>query len=102
MEPQNNSNGQGEDVVYSVPEQAKRIFHEGILENSLINKDLSSDFIASAISKIKFQGSQFPSIPVNWRFAESISALKAFEGAFVNELVNKKYGLEPQEIVIDT
>jgi len=67
----------------------------------LISKDLPPDFMVSA-AKVKFHGSDFPSIPINWRFAESISALLALKGAFINELLNKKYGLDPQEINIDT
>jgi hypothetical protein len=42
------------------------------------------------------------SIPINWRLAESISALKGLEAAMINVLLKRKYGLPPQEAVIDT
>jgi hypothetical protein len=101
MESQSQFNGHAANGMYSVPEQAEKVFQEGILKNPLISKDLPADFMASA-AKVKFHGSDFPSIPINWRFAESISALLAFEGAFINALLTEKYGLEPQEINIDT
>jgi len=101
MESQDHPIGQPATDLYSVPQQAEKVFQQGILENPLISKELPTDFISSA-AKVKFQGSDFPSIPINWRFAESISALLAFEGAFINQLLNKKYELEPQDIIIDT
>jgi hypothetical protein len=42
------------------------------------------------------------SIPINWRLAEYISALKGLEAAMINVLLKRKYGLPPQEAVIDT
>lgn len=86
---------------YSVPEQTKQLLNKGILENPLIASDLPSG-TAEAASKISFTGSDLPSIPINWRFAESISALKACEATLVNVLLKKKYGLEPVSITIDT
>jgi len=86
---------------YSVPNEASKVFKSGILQNPLIASNLPKDFESYA-QKIYFQGSAFPSIPINWRFAESISALKGLEALFVNALLVKKYNLEPQEVVIDT
>lgn len=86
---------------YSVPEQTKQILIKGVLENPLIASHLPTG-AAEAASKISFTGSDLPSIPVNWRFAESISALKAFEAILVNVLLKRKYGLEPVSITIDT
>ncbi|KAL2292417.1 hypothetical protein FJTKL_09389 [Diaporthe vaccinii] len=86
---------------YSIPEQTKLLLNEGMLENPLIASDLPTG-AAEAASKIFFTGSDLPSIPVNWSFAESISALKAFEAILVNVLLKRKYGLEPVSITIDT
>ncbi|KAK7710300.1 hypothetical protein SLS64_005885 [Diaporthe eres] len=86
---------------YSVPEQTKQLLIKGVLENPLIASHLPTG-AAEAASKISFTGSDLPSIPVNWRFAESISALKAFEAILVNVLLKRKYGLEPVSITIDT
>jgi hypothetical protein len=41
-------------------------------------------------------------MPINWRFAESISALKGLEATILNVLLARKYGIEPQEVVINT
>ena len=86
---------------YSVPRETQHIFEKGILSNPLIAPTLPTD-IAECAKKIQFKGSDKPSIPINWRFAESISALKGLEAAMINVLLKQKYGLEPQEAVIDT
>jgi len=86
---------------YSVPKEAAKVFEDGLLKNPLISKELPADFRAYA-EKIKFIGSDFPSIPVNWRFAESISALKGLEAIFVQVLLDRKYDIPAQEIVVDT
>ncbi|THU96254.1 CoA-transferase family III [Dendrothele bispora CBS 962.96] len=87
-------------ATYSVPAEAQKL-----LENEIINNKLHS-FIPSetreAYTHIEFQGTDFPSIPVNWRFAESMAALRGFEGAMLNILLNKKYGIPYQKIVINT
>lgn len=86
---------------YSVPKEAEKVFKSGILGNPLISKDLPPGFEKYA-EKVKFEGSDFPNIPINWRFAESISALKGLEAVFVEALLDKKYNVPPQEVVIDT
>jgi hypothetical protein len=92
----------GNDVTaYSVPKEAEKLFREGIINNPLISKQLPAE-LDECSKTIKFVGTDKPSIPINWRFAESISSIKALEGATINLLLKKKYGLEPQEIIIDT
>jgi hypothetical protein len=86
---------------YSIPRETEKLFREGLLRNPLISKNLPPD-IEKYSKSIKFEGSDSPSIPINWRFAEGLSALKALEGTIVNLLLKQKYGLEPQEIVINT
>ncbi|KAI0444769.1 CoA-transferase family III domain-containing protein [Xylaria telfairii] len=85
---------------YSVPQEAKSLFEEGILRNEL-HKDLPSGIEALA-KHVHFEGSSRPSIPINWRFTESISALKAFEATMLNLLVSRKYNVEPSEVTINT
>jgi hypothetical protein len=92
-------NGSHED--YSVPRETQQIFDKGILSNALIAPTLPTD-IAECAKKVQFKGTDRPSIPINWRFAESISALKGLEAAMINVLLKRKYGIEPQEAVIDT
>jgi hypothetical protein len=87
--------------MYSVPEQAREVFQTGILSNPLISKDLPNGFQQYG-DKIKFQGSNKPSMPINWRFAESISAMKALEGTMLLALLDKKYKVQPNDIIINT
>jgi len=89
------------EAPYRIPYEAEKLFREGVLQNSLISKELPPE-IEECSKLIRFEGSDDPSIPVNWRLAESVSALKALEGAIANVLLKRKYGLEPQEIVINT
>ncbi|SPQ20024.1 c497e181-ad63-42c7-a5f5-b004b152f1ed [Thermothielavioides terrestris] len=76
-------------VIYSIPSEAKKLLREGILANPLIQKNLPAG-ASEAAEKVSFVGSNSPSLPVNWRFAESISALKGYEAAILNVLLKKK------------
>lgn len=87
--------------IYSVPEQSRKLFDEGILHNPLIAKSLPHEAIEYG-AKVKYVGSKLPSIPINWRFAESIASLKGLEATMLNVLLARKYGIEPQEVVINT
>lgn len=87
--------------TYSISDETLAIFQEGILHNALIAPTLPKD-IAECARLVRFEGADKPSIPINWRFAESISALKGLEAAMVNVLLRRKYRLEPQEAVINT
>ena len=88
-------------AAYSVPEETKKLFYEGILNNPLIKPTLPKE-IEECAKKINFVGTDKPSLPINWRFAESISALKGLEAAMVNVLLERKYGVKPEKIVINT
>ncbi|KAI1482857.1 CoA-transferase family III [Daldinia eschscholtzii] len=77
-------------IGYSVPQEAQRVFQDGILNNPLM-KDLPQE-LYSLSQAVQFEGSAKPNIPINWRFAESISAMKAFEATMLNYLITKKYG----------
>lgn len=85
---------------YSVPQEAKQLLSQGIIDNPLHAS--APDDIKAAASMIEYVGTNFPVIPINWRFAESISAIKGFQGAMLNVLLKEKYGLDFQKIVIDT
>lgn len=85
---------------YSVPAESQKLLEEGILKNPLMS-DLPSE-LTSLSKHIRFEGSDKPIIPINWRFAESISAIKAFEATMLNYLLTKKYGIEPVKININT
>jgi len=95
-------NGAAEpETAYSIPCETNRIFQEGVLHNPLIAQSLPRE-IEECSQKIEFVGSERPSIPINWRFAESISALKGLEAAMINVLLKRKYGIEPQKAIINT
>lgn len=102
MAPNENTNGvNGEKTVhYSVPQETDKVFQDGILKNPLIAPTLPAEIKDCA--KVRFVGNDKPSIPINWRFAESISALKGLEASMINVLLKRKYGVEPQEAVINT
>jgi hypothetical protein len=101
MSSNNAVNGNESDNTYSIPQNAQDVFQNGILKNSLIQPKLPQDFSECA-SKIEFVGTDKPSIPMNWRVAESMSALKGFEASMINLLLKRKYGVEPQKVVINT
>lgn len=86
--------------AYSVLEESKTLFIEGILKNPLI-QGLPTELIDSA-QLIHFEGNKLPSIPINWRWAESIAALKAFEATMLNYLLTRKYNIPPVEVTINT
>ncbi|KMO99979.1 CAIB/BAIF family protein enzyme [Coccidioides immitis RMSCC 2394] len=66
-----------ENGLYSVPQQASKVFREGILGSPRTSQHLIDDL--EKYDTVVFEGSQDPIVPVNWRFAESVSALKALE-----------------------
>ncbi|KIV99006.1 hypothetical protein, variant [Verruconis gallopava] len=85
---------------YSVQQETCELLINGIIKNPLM-RDLPPEL--EALSKhVRFEGNRLPSIPINWRFAESISALKGFEATMLNYLVQKKYGTKPADVVINT
>ena len=90
----------GSTTEYSVPHEAKVVFEDGILSNPL-HKELPSG-LAELAKCVHFMGSSRLSIPINWRFAESISAFMAFEATMLNLLVSRKYNIEPSDITINT
>ena len=86
---------------YSVPVEAKSIFWESILRNPLIKSNLP-DGVEDAALRITFEGSATPTVPICWRFAESVSALKAHEASVLNVLLKRKYEVGPVGVDINT
>ncbi|KAF3920777.1 hypothetical protein ABW20_dc0104811 [Dactylellina cionopaga] len=86
-------------MAYSVPQEALAVLQKGILENPLM--DLPPE-LKSLSKHLSFEGSSNPAIPINWRFAESIAALKGFEALMLNLLVTQKYKTKPLDITINT
>ncbi|KAK5987469.1 Acetyl-coenzyme A transferase nodX [Cladobotryum mycophilum] len=91
-----------EHLAYSVPEETARVFRDGILLNPLISKDLPPEVTAQDESTIRFTGSDIPSLPVNWKYAEAVSSLKGLEASIVNALLQRRYGIKPQSVTIKT
>ncbi|KAM4057777.1 coA-transferase family III domain-containing protein [Hirsutella rhossiliensis] len=85
---------------YSVPREAEAVFRRQILRNPLM-QDLPGE-LHELGRLVRFRGNALPGIPVNWRWAESISALKAFEATMLNHLLSCKYGVSPVEVTINT
>ncbi|KXJ87105.1 CoA-transferase family III domain-containing protein [Microdochium bolleyi] len=87
--------------AYSVPKEARKLLLEGIVGNPLVTPHLPAE-IAQAADKVSFTGSDEPSIPINWRFAEGISALKGLEASLLSVLLKKRYGADFVDVAIDT
>lgn len=85
---------------YSVPDEAKKVFLDGILTNPLMQQYIPSGIAGT--DDIEFSGSADPSIPVNWRFAESVSALKAYEAVVLKALIKRKYNTAVSKVQINT
>ncbi|KAI1279480.1 CoA-transferase family III domain-containing protein [Xylaria sp. FL0933] len=85
---------------YSVPVQAEALFWKGILENPLMGH-LPQE-LRSLGRLVDFDGNSRPLIMFNWRWAESIAALKALEATMLNHLLTRKYGIDPVRITINT
>lgn len=85
---------------YSIPRETEVVFQKEILDNPLLShlpaelKELSK--------KVHFEGNDKPSVPINWRFAESVASLKALEATFMNYLLTRKYKVSPVDVTITT
>ncbi len=85
---------------YSVPREAEKILCQKLLLDPRISKNLPPDLLRVA-TKVRFVGSDAPRLPLNWRVAESCSALHGLLATLVGVLLEKKYGVEAPEVVID-
>jgi hypothetical protein len=96
-----NTNGQTEVNSYSVPEEAAKVFHNGILNHRLTKPHLLPG-LEKYSGSVTFEGSSLPVFPVNWRFAESVASLKALEASYINAILDKVHGIDVQDVVINT
>ena len=85
---------------YSVPAECKRVLKNGILDHPA-HQDLPAE-CRDIFDLVKFEGHHEPRMAINWRFAESVCALKGLEAILVNVLLSRKYSLPHQEVVINT
>ncbi|KAK4506124.1 hypothetical protein PRZ48_004089 [Zasmidium cellare] len=88
-------------MTYSKPNETKKVFENDILSNPLIAPSLPAK-IRDAASHVHFTGDDSPSLPVNWRFAEAVSALKGLEASLVNVILDKKYHTAMRDVTINT
>ncbi|KAF8242556.1 CoA-transferase family III [Wilcoxina mikolae CBS 423.85] len=80
------------DLEYSIPSETLKLLIDGIVNNPL-HQDAPAE-IHDAVKHIFYEGNASPVIPINWRLAESISAIKGFQAAMINILLKRKYGLD--------
>jgi len=86
---------------YSVPVESEKLLKEALLENPKIAKDIPQEAVEFA-QRIRFTGNDLPSIPINWRFAESAASLNAFEACIIAALVKRKYNVDLAGAEINT
>lgn len=86
---------------YSVPKEARQVLEDQILQHPWIRQYIPPEASKFA-SSITFVGNSEPSIPVNWRFAESAAALSALEASLVAALVHRKYNIKVSDAIINT
>ncbi|KAE8154872.1 CoA-transferase family III domain-containing protein [Aspergillus avenaceus] len=87
--------------AYSVLTEAAKLLRKGVLENPLLASNIPTE-ASSLVDLVEFSGNSKPSIPINWRVAESISVLKGLEALWVNALLQTKYQRAPVKVNIDT
>ncbi|KAG0651079.1 Succinyl-L-malate -transferase beta subunit [Hyphodiscus hymeniophilus] len=85
---------------YDLIGETYQVLNTAILQNPLITPFIPANVDAYA-SRIKFTGHRSPAIPVPWRFAESIGALKGLEAIMTGNLLTQKYSLPPQRVEIN-
>lgn len=86
---------------YSIPSEARSLLTKALLSNPKIAQDIPKEANDFA-SRITFKGTDLPSIPINWRFAESAASLKAFEACIVSALLKRKYDVDLTGAEINT
>lgn len=84
-----------------MPLQSERLFHDGLIQHPYHKSRLPKE--AEEYAKlVRFEGTDKPTIAINWRYAESVASLKGLEAVLINVLLKKKYGIDPVEVVINT
>lgn len=87
---------------YSIPRETEVVFQKEILDNPLLSH-LPAE-LKGLGKNVHFEGNgkRKPSVPINWRFAESVASLKALEATFMNYLLTRKYKVSPVDVTITT
>lgn len=85
---------------YSVPGESRAILLKQLLRHP--QHDTLPEEAKDLAECIKFTGSASPSLPINWRFAESVASLKGFEAVLLNVLIKRRYGQGPFPVTINT
>lgn len=85
---------------YSIPAESRRILLDKIL-NHQSHKDLPTE-VTELAQLVTYEGTDLPSLSINWKFAESIAALKGLEAILTNVLLMRKYNVVPQKVIINT
>jgi hypothetical protein len=83
---------------YSVLHEADKLLKHEITQTQ---NPLPTE-IPDTLPYVKYEGSDLPLIPINWRFAESLASLKGFQACMLNVLLKRKFGIDYQEVVINT
>ncbi|KIW37097.1 uncharacterized protein PV06_10724 [Exophiala oligosperma] len=91
----------GNSSQYSVPHEARKVLEEGIFANTSISHILPTE-AKNFAACVRFVGSDKPSIPINWRLAESAAALKGLEACLVATLLKTKYHVDISNATINT
>ncbi|KAL4983185.1 CoA-transferase family III domain-containing protein [Aspergillus falconensis] len=86
-------------MAYSIQAEAARVLEEHLLNNKAL--DITASF-REAAKKVKFIGDSAPFIPTPLKITESSSALNAFVGIIASAVSKDRYGLDYQEITINT
>lgn len=85
---------------YSVQEESRRIFHECLLNNKQLS--LPSAFTEAA-KKVSFVGPDpKPFINTPCKMTESVSALSALVATAASAIAADRYGIDYQDIEINT
>lgn len=85
---------------YSVQDEAKRFLHERLLDDASL--ELPQSF-KEAAKKIKFVGDDpKPFVPTPCKITESASALTALVAAAASAVATDRYGIDYQEIDVNT
>jgi hypothetical protein len=86
-------------MAYSIQAEAARVLEEHLLNNKAL--DIPASF-REAAKKVKFVGDSNPFIPTPLKITESSCALNALVGVIASAVSKDRYGIDHQEITVDT
>jgi hypothetical protein len=86
-------------VGYSVQAEAQRILQDHILADTRL---ALPSIVAEACKRITFVGDSKPFIPTPCKITESCAALSALVGSLASSVASLRYGIELQDVEINT